>query len=332
MLRDRFIKYLEKNCEKSKNTIVAYNNGINKLYNYCSQKYNETNEIKLWPMITVFDVEDFLYTLKEVDTIDYGNIKKQETTTRGYSASSINLFISGIKAFLTYLRTTEFIKTNPGATLVPKKLDQHATINKDIIRLDEIKKMIKATYTRQKGDNLFEFNSTRNRFFIGLLSISGLRQEEAAQLTLNMIKTEVVNNELCTVIYVPRAIVKNKMDKTIVLTNSVNGYYKEYMFEREEMLKGKNYSNNILFISRNNKKLSNKSVNDMLDKYRVIAGVEVGVTAHDFRHRCASTLDQNRVSMNVMKAILGWTNNDITNRYVHVTLEQIKSACSTVEV
>lgn len=329
MLIERFEKYLI-NGDVAKNTVVSYRNGINKLYDYCSRLYGEKDEIKLWSKITVFDVEDCIYNLQSVDTIEYGNIKNQENTTRHYSPATINLYISGIKKFLTYIYKAGVTENDRGTTLKPKRLDQNT--HKDIIRLEEIKKLINVTYIRCKGDNLFEFNSTRNRFFIGLLSISGLRQEEAAQLTSDMIKSEEVDGEISTVIYIPKRIVKNKMDKIIVLSKSVERYYKEWMNEREQHMKEKGYENDIIFISGNNKKLTNKTINQMLDKYRVRAEIEIKVTAHDFRHRCASALNHNGISLGVIKAVLGWTNNDISDRYIHIGLDQIKQACGSIDV
>ncbi|MBR3300638.1 MAG: tyrosine-type recombinase/integrase, partial [Clostridia bacterium] len=85
---------------------------------------------------------------------------------------------------------------------------------------------------------------------------------------------------------------------------------------------------NALFISRNNKRISNKTVQYIVKKYLEKAGLGgQGLSTHKLRHTAATLMYQHgNVDIRVLKDILGHANLGTTQIYTHISDNQIKNA------
>jgi site-specific recombinase XerD len=88
---------------------------------------------------------------------------------------------------------------------------------------------------------------------------------------------------------------------------------------------------NALFISRNKKRLSNKTVQHLVNVYLEKAGLEGrGFSTHKLRHTAATLMYQEGgVDVRVLKDILGHANLGTTQIYTHVASKQIESALNS---
>ena len=85
---------------------------------------------------------------------------------------------------------------------------------------------------------------------------------------------------------------------------------------------------NALFISRNKKRISNKTVQFIVKKYLDKAGLGgQGLSTHKLRHTAATLMYQHgNVDIRVLKDILGHSNLGTTQIYTHISDKQIKNA------
>ena len=85
---------------------------------------------------------------------------------------------------------------------------------------------------------------------------------------------------------------------------------------------------NALFISRNKKRISNKTVQHIVKTYLEKAGLgEQGLSTHKLRHTAATLMYQHgNVDIRVLKDILGHSNLGTTQIYTHISDTQIKNA------
>ena len=87
-------------------------------------------------------------------------------------------------------------------------------------------------------------------------------------------------------------------------------------------------SKNALFISRNRKRISPRTVEHIVTSYIKKAGLDgKGLSTHKLRHTAATLMYQHgHVDIRVLKDILGHANLGTTQIYTHVSDEQIKAA------
>ena len=85
---------------------------------------------------------------------------------------------------------------------------------------------------------------------------------------------------------------------------------------------------NALFISRNRKRISNKTVQHIVKTYLEKAGLgDKGYSTHKLRHTAATLMYQHGdVDIRVLKDILGHANLGTTQIYTHISDKQIKNA------
>ncbi|MDR2524935.1 MAG: tyrosine recombinase XerC [Oscillospiraceae bacterium] len=82
-----------------------------------------------------------------------------------------------------------------------------------------------------------------------------------------------------------------------------------------------------LFISRNNRRINQRSVELMLEKYLKLAGLDGrGYSVHKLRHTAATLLYQNDVDVLQLKEILGHENLTTTEIYTHLASRQLREA------
>lgn len=85
---------------------------------------------------------------------------------------------------------------------------------------------------------------------------------------------------------------------------------------------------NALFISRNRRRISNKTVQHIVKTYLEKAGLgDQGLSTHKLRHTAATLMYQHgNVDIRVLKDILGHSNLGTTQIYTHISDSQIKNA------
>lgn len=62
------------------------------------------------------------------------------------------------------------------------------------------------------------------------------------------------------------------------------------------------------------------------------AGLSTAVHIHSLRHTVASQLGNLGVSKEIIKAILGHSDSDVTDRYIHIGLAPVRVALVRLEV
>ena len=85
---------------------------------------------------------------------------------------------------------------------------------------------------------------------------------------------------------------------------------------------------NALFISRNKRRISPKTVQHIVKTYLEKSGLgDMGYSTHKLRHTAATLMYQHgNVDIRVLKDILGHANLGTTQIYTHVSDKQIKQA------
>lgn len=221
----------------------------------------------------------------------------QELRKKGYEPTTINRKIASASSLFGYCVDKGWINRNPmnGIELfrVYKK-------RKEVLEIEDIRKIIESTYKRGVREKNYEFNSARNRFIIALLTTTGLRIGEL--ININLKSLEKIDEGY--MINIDAEDIKNNIAKRVPIANKTLEYFNEYMYQRE---KNGFSENDILILSRTGKKMTRGAVDKMITKYCEKIGLsDINVTPHTFRHSCTGILRKNRVEDSLIYNILGW--------------------------
>ena len=302
-----FLTYSETIKGKSANTIEEYYNDLKTFFRYILYVRNkspegiEFGEISIDPVddelvktITLYDLHSFLVFCK--------NDRENNSTTRARKASTLRVFFK-------YLHTqVHIIDENPAEQLDTPKIKQalpkHLTLNESLTLLDNI-----------DGNN-----KERDYCIITLFLNCGMRLSELCSLNITDFKDD---NSL-------KITGKGNKERIIYLNDACVSAIKAYLPYRNT--DGVSYTDkNALFISRNKRRLSNKSVQHIVYQRLEQAGLGgTGMSVHKLRHTAATLMYQHgNVDIRVLKDLLGHKNLGTTQIYTHVSDEQVRSAVNS---
>lgn len=78
------------------------------------------------------------------------------------------------------------------------------------------------------------------------------------------------------------------------------------------------------FTNRRHKKLSEQSVRETINKHASLAGIDIHITPHMFRHSFATYLLEADVDIRYIQEMIGHSYIKITEIYTHVTMSKQK--------
>lgn len=124
-----------------------------------------------------------------------------------------------------------------------------------------------------------------------------------------------------------RILGKGNKERVVYMNKACTDALNAYLRVRPNEGVPANYKN-ALFISRNKRRISNKTVQYIVKNYLEKAGLgDLGLSTHKLRHTAATLMyQQGNVDVRVLKEVLGHANLGTTQIYTHVANKQIEDA------
>ena len=221
--------------------------------------------------------------------------------------------ISTIRIFFAYLsQKAKLIEENPAQNLETPKLDKRLPKH---LSLEDSEKLLNVTL------NNSEENKERDYAIITLFLNCGLRLSELTGINLKDID---FNNSTLNVIG------KGNKERTIYLNNSCLNALQTYIAIRtpeggKNDLKG---SNKALFLSKRKERISNRTVQYIVERELLKAGLDTSkFSTHKLRHTAATLMYQyGQVDIRALQELLGHKSISTTEIYTHVSNEQVRDA------
>ncbi len=302
-IRD-FLTYNETIKGKSPRSVEGYYIDLRTFFRYLLivrgkvEKGTEFNQIdisgvdlELTRSVTITDLYAFMVYCRE----ELGN----NTATRARKTSTLRMFFRYLSL------NTHQIDENPAELLESPKIKQslpkHLTLENSIELLDSV-------------DGEY---SERNYCILVLFLNCGLRLSELCSLNLGSITDEGTMT----------VVGKGNKERIVYLNDSCKAALKKYLTVRPN--NGiPTADKNALFISRNHRRISPKTVQYIVKNQLEKAGLGgMGFSTHKLRHTAATLMYQHGdVDIRVLKDILGHANLGTTQIYTHVSDAQIKKA------
>ncbi len=303
VIRD-FLTYNETIRGKSSRSVDGYFVDLQNFFRYLliargiAKRDEDFDEISIAPV----NIE-LIRTVTISDLYAYLVFCKDE---RGNGAATRARKTSTLRIFFKYLSTqTHQLDDNPALLLespkVKQALPKHLTLEDSLELLNSI-----------EGPN-----KQRDYCILTLFLNCGLRLAELCALNLGSISSD---NTLTV-------IGKGNKERIVYLNTACINAINEYLKVRP------NNSipvteKNALFISRNHRRISPKTVQHIVKTYLEKSGLgDMGYSTHKLRHTAATLMYQHgNVDIRVLKDILGHANLGTTQIYTHVSNSQIKQA------
>ncbi|MCY4010896.1 MAG: tyrosine-type recombinase/integrase [Candidatus Saccharibacteria bacterium] len=200
-------------------------------------------------------------------------------------------------------------------------------LNYGQIELANVKRQAVSFLTLEEIDRLMEvcssnnLNSLRNRAILELLFSSGLRVSELTNLNKDHINLK--NRE-----FVVRG--KGQKDRLVFITDEAADHLQKYLNQRTD-----NASALFINTSANKQKdvqqdgnylrLTPRSIQRIIQKLALQAGITKKVTPHTLRHSFATNLLSNGADLRSIQVMLGHANIATTQIYTHTTDLQLKN-------
>lgn len=302
-LRD-FLTYNETIKGKSSRSVEGYYIDLRTFFRYMllvrgiapkNVEFNKIDinaaDIELVRSVTISDLYAFMVYCKE----ELNN----NTATRARKTSTLRIFFKYMSV------QTHQIPTNPAELLespkVKQSLPKHLTLENSLELLNSV-------------DGA---NERRDYCILTLFLNCGLRLSELCGLNLS----DISGDGIMTVTG------KGNKERAVYLNDSCKAAIKAYLAVRPN--EGVVITDrNALFISRNHRRISPKTVQHIVKTYLKKAGLDgMGFSTHKLRHTAATLMYQHgNVDIRVLKDILGHANLGTTQIYTHVSDAQIKRA------
>ena len=303
VIRD-FLTYNETIKGKSTRSVEGYYLDLRSFFRYLLlirgmvDKNTEFEEIDISPVdlnliktVTISDLYSFLVYCK--------NERNNNTATRARKTSTLRLFFKYMSS------QTHQLETNPAEMLEAPKIKQslpkHLTLEDSLELLNSV-----------DGDN-----KQRDYCILTLFLNCGLRLAELCSLNLS----DITDEGTLTVTG------KGNKERLVYLNDACMSALKDYIAVRPH--EGLPVTEkNALFISRNHRRISPKTVQHIVKTYLEKSGLgNMGYSTHKLRHTAATLMYQHgNVDIRVLKDILGHANLGTTQIYTHVSDKQIKHA------
>lgn len=285
-----FLEYLEIEQNRSQKTIRNYDHYLTRLEDYAGE-------------INIKDIDDELVRKWRLWLNRLGT-----NTSDELQKNTLNYHLIALRSFLKWCS-----KRNIEA-LPPEKIELAKVSRKEVTFL-----------SKEELNNLFaqpdlsKLAGKRDRAILELLFSSGLRVSELVGLNkehINLKRKE----------FTVRG--KGQKDRPIFISDEAAKWLQEYIESRNDTIPALflNHTRATQKADRtgNYQRLTARSVQRMVAKYALLAGITKHVSPHTLRHSFATDLLMNGADLRSVQSLLGHSNIATTQIYTHVTDPHLK--------
>ncbi|MBI4235640.1 tyrosine-type recombinase/integrase [Candidatus Peregrinibacteria bacterium] len=293
-LIDNFLKYLELQ-NKSPKTLQNYSHYLNRFLEFLSQN----SKIEPPPEeLNLQIINNYrLYLNRQTDKFNKPLSKKTQ-----------NYHIIALRAFLKHLAKNDI-----------------KSLSAEKIELSQIPKRTVEFLTREELGNLFKAvdhtknSASRDLALLETLYSTGLRVSEL--YSLNREQVNLKERE-----FMVRG--KGQKPRIIFLSKKAADLIKDYLKTRQDNFKplfvNSGRGQKIDITNDSNRRLSTVSIEKIVRKYALKAGIIKKVTPHTLRHTYATELLKNGADIRSVQEMLGHSSITTTQIYTHVTNKGLK--------
>ncbi|MCQ9206988.1 MAG: tyrosine recombinase XerC [Omnitrophica bacterium] len=255
----------------------------------------------------VADLKEFAKFLsgKDLKDVDYITVRKMLgfLRERAISKRSIARKLSALRSFFTFLQRDGYITANPVASVSTPKMDKKLPLF-----LDE-KTVLKLLTSPDKTS----FQGLRDKAILETLYGAGLRVSELVGIDVG---------DVDFISGVIKVLGKGRRERIAPVGDAAITAIRKYVAYRDRKA---GEGNEALFLNKSMKRLSDRGVRCIMDKYITVLSMQKHISPHTLRHSFATHLLNRGADLRSVQELLGHKNLSTTQIYTHVTTERLKS-------
>lgn len=284
-----FLRYLQSEKQLSPHTQQSYLQDLQKLQEFCSDAR--------------------ISTLSQIDTQHIRQMVSR-CHRRGLSGRSLQRVLSGIRTFFNYLQKIGKVKNDPTAGIRAPKSPKPLPKTLDV---DQVGQLLEIS-----GDSWIV---TRDRAMLELFYSSGLRLSELTSLDMSDI--DIRNGNV-------RVTGKGNKTRELPVGRFAREAIQQWLAVRNQLFTKKESTQemgkkdiNALFISKQGKRIHQRTVQQRLKFYSTRQGMHNPVNPHMLRHSFASHMLESSSDLRAVQELLGHANISTTQIYTHLDFQHL---------
>jgi len=220
----------------------------------------------------------------------------------GKSSKSIALLLSASRSFFQFLILNNIISINPAKNIRPPKGESKLPKTMDV---DQVNLLL---------DNIDISTSIglRDKAIAELFYSSGLRLSELVDCNLNDLDVQT---------RMARVTGKGSKTRIVPVGRKALQAIEAWLKIRSDWLKGVELD--ALFITKQKKRLSNRSVQKRLEVWGKRIGLNASLHPHKFRHSCATHILESSGDIRAVQELLGHADISTTQVYTHLDFQKL---------
>ena len=281
---DDFLEYIESVRQLSENTVKSYLSDLERLMEFLGGDA---------PLCHI-GTEDLNFCIACL-------------SNEGKSSASINRFIAAVRTLFFYCRKFNYIEKNPAAMIKTVKIPKYVPAFLSQEEVDRLCKQpeLKELLWEKRDKALFEsFYST------------GCRVSELVSIRLSDFEYDGHS-----------AMVHGKggKDRRVYFEKDALSALKDYISDRKKRFsrEGIKDDSGMLFVNQKGTALTSGGVRYILSRYTGKDGTNKHISPHALRHTFATIMLSNGADIRVVQKFLGHSSISTTQRYTHLTMEQL---------
>uniref|UniRef100_A0A7V4E354 Tyrosine recombinase XerC n=1 Tax=candidate division WOR-3 bacterium TaxID=2052148 RepID=A0A7V4E354_UNCW3 len=216
----------------------------------------------------------------------------------GYDKRSVCRKLSALKSFYRFLKENKKIEKNPATIVKSPRLERKLP---GFLTESQMREVLALKPPKEI--------SYRDKAILELFYASGLRVKELVNLKISDVDFE---NKILKVKG------KGEKERIVPFGNYALLAIKEYLEKRKD-------SSPYLFVSKFNKKLSNRQIQKIVKKYLSKIKNSPATNPHVLRHTFATHLLDRGADLRAVQELLGHSSLQTTQIYTHLTIGQLKA-------
>ena len=250
------------------------------------------------------DLEHFKNFLGELslEKVDYLILRKYLAALKekNLKSRSVSRRLSALRTFFKFLIREGLLKNNPVASLSSPKQDKPLPL---FLTEEEVTKLIEAAQPKDE-------RGLRDRAVMETLYSTGIRVSELVGLNIEDI--DFIGG-------VAKVMGKGKKERIVPIGDIALSTIRAYLERRK-----KHQEAQALFLNKSGRRITDRGVRNIIDKYIRMAGIKQGVSPHTLRHSFATHLLDRGADLRSVQELLGHVNLSTTQIYTHLTTEKLK--------
>lgn len=288
--KTQFLEYLEIEKGLSLKTVENYDRYLSRFFEFAKIKNIEN--------ITEDKLREFRIFLNR-----QLGVKVKGQSQSNLKKNTQNYHLIALRTFLKYMMKRGV------STMTPDKIELAKISQRslDLISVEELDRLLNAP----EGDSP---SALRDRAVLELFFSTGLRVSELASLNKDL---DLSKDEFS---------IRGKGEKVrvVFLSESAKDSIRKYLKSRKDFDEAMFVQFSKNKTDKKNARLTPRSIERLVKKYAIKAGISKKVTPHVIRHSFATDLLQNGADIRSVQMMLGHANIATTQIYTHVTDSQLK--------